>query len=91
MQWEYCVIPFVRSGYGEFLCNPELWCLRTDGTQVTRIPLPPRFTSKGIKRKANAVMQAIARLGEEGWELVGCGNDDPAGHMLYFKRPKQET
>jgi hypothetical protein len=35
----------------------------------------------------NALALAIAGLGVEGWEMVGCGNGIGDGHVVYFKRP----
>ena len=41
----------------------------------------------------NGMTRAIARLGEEGWEMVGQGSLDvrsgTAVNALYFKRPRQ--
>ena len=34
------------------------------------------------------VGQFIAQLGEEGWEMVGAGNEAAGVHCLYFKCPK---
>jgi hypothetical protein len=35
----------------------------------------------------NDVAKVLARLGDEGWEMVGCGAVFASGHFLYFKRP----
>jgi hypothetical protein len=58
------------------------------------------FTSKGAKEEGfkldaesslkdvqDEVAGVLAKLGEEGWEMVGCGSVFAAGHFLYFKRP----
>jgi len=42
---------------------------------------------KGIEER-DAVAQLIAQLGEEGWEMVGCGSLQERKHCIYFKRPK---
>jgi hypothetical protein len=32
----------------------------------------------------------IAKLGREGWEMVGAGSvDERTNHFLYFKRPQE--
>lgn len=53
------------------------------------------FTVEGGTREEvpddpHDLAKLIAQLGEEGWELVGCGNVSEVRHALYFKRPKEE-
>ena len=36
------------------------------------------------------ITKRISRLGEDGWEMVGCGNVSEVRHALYFKRPIEE-
>jgi hypothetical protein len=47
--------------------------------------------SSGLAEE-DALAAAIARLGDEGWELAGVGPVGPGQginyHYLYFKRPK---
>lgn len=42
----------------------------------------------GTPADPNAVARLIAHLGENGWEMVGAGNEDESFHTLYFKRLK---
>jgi hypothetical protein len=53
------------------------------------------FTEDGAVRQElvhspDALAQVIARLGKDGWEMVGCGNVGDAQHAIYFKRPIEE-
>lgn len=77
-KWEYCtVVGFYIQG----------------GDLETFFPAAMHFTAKGLKiveiKKPEhlEVALAIAQLGEEGWEMVGCGNTGAERHCLYFKRP----
>jgi hypothetical protein len=36
----------------------------------------------------DAIATTIAKLGDEGWKMVGCGNLDTTMHSIYFKRLK---
>lgn len=40
-------------------------------------------------RSSDSITVLIPKFGDESWEIVGCGNSG-AGHIVYFKRPKQE-
>lgn len=74
--WEYCaVIGIDRVTPGRHLhpLYPAIWYFTKEGVQVVEL--------KG--NEAKEVAQTIARLGEEGWEMVGC---EPLA--VYFKRPK---
>lgn len=89
MKWEYCVIPRFSAHLGWFDA-PEVWFPRPNGCEVVPIPIKgkPRGVSKHIDKKTYAAMQVLARLGELGWELAGCGSERTDGdhHTLYFKR-----
>ncbi len=86
LQWEYCAV--VKSQVG----SPRLfyWIsyFNGEGAKVDRIE-----ASLG----GNSFAKAVAKLGEEGWEMVGQGPLDvgadtrpgPSGNMptaIYFKR-----
>ena len=58
------------------------------------------FTTKGVQEEGfkidetssltdvqDEVATVLAQLGEQGWEMVGCGSVFASGHFLYFKRP----
>ncbi|MBI2304537.1 MAG: hypothetical protein HYU86_07305 [Chloroflexi bacterium] len=81
-KWEYCAV----VGIGKLTRDlnpyyPAIWHFTAEGVQVIQI--------KG--KEAAEVGRTIARLGEEGWEMVGCGTeggDNSSHHVVYFKRPK---
>jgi hypothetical protein len=86
-KWEYCTL-----GPIEFSSASWKW-LPNEPTRII-------FTRKGmveegfkidetssLKDVQNDVAKVLARLGDEGWEMVGCGAVFASGHFLYFKRP----
>lgn len=88
-QWEYCAVGSIKSVEAKM------------GVDVGN-PLLITFTRKGaniqsLKGGETSVAEMIARLGEEGWEMVGTGNvfatttitgtGGVPGHLVYFKRP----
>ncbi|MDP2937605.1 MAG: hypothetical protein Q8O86_14065 [Dehalococcoidia bacterium] len=80
-KWEYCAVVGVGQASSSRHLLPEypaLWHFAPDGCHLTEI--------KG--KEALEIAKTIATLGEEGWEMVGCGNTDVKRHTLYFKRPK---
>ena len=85
-KWEYCTL-----GPIEFSSTSWKWI----PNEPTRIV----FTTKGIKEEGfkidetssltdvqDEVATVLAQLGEQGWEMVGCGSVFASGHFLYFKR-----
>ncbi len=82
--WEYCVLTGMmgnpRVGISEWKpYYPQLWRFSLEGPEmVTDFSERPKSVEERV-----AVAQMIARLGEEGWEMVDC----ECG-WLYFKRPK---
>ena len=87
LDWEFCAV--TRA---QFIPGPrgnQYWIVyfRGDGVQTVTV-------ETGVS--GNAQGKAIARLGSEGWELVGegtldtgrppAGRDDTAGRALFFKR-----
>ena len=86
-KWEYCTL-----GPIEYSSTSWKWI----PNEPTRIV----FTRKGAKEEGfkideegalkdvqDEVAGVLASLGEQGWEMVGCGSVFAAGHFLYFKRP----
>ncbi len=43
--------------------------------------------TSSLKDVQDEVAKVLAQLGDEGWEMVGCGAVFASGHFLYFKRP----
>jgi hypothetical protein len=83
-KWEYCVVVGLRrSG---------------NNTVTTYYPSVEYFTPQGMevvevhhqnkRDEITQLVQTIAQLGEEGWEMVGCGNNSEVTHSIYFKRLK---
>jgi hypothetical protein len=81
--WEYCAIVgvAVTSG-GRLLADQErsIHFFTERGVRMVKVNVDDQ----------NALAQAIAGLGADGWELVGCGNTGLEDHVLYFKRPVSE-
>lgn len=83
-QWEYCVITNVGMHFHTSF--PQL-------LRLTRQGLEPVWTYeqkvKGMKEQ-DVVAGLVAKLGQEGWEMVGAGSGSAnieMFHTLYFKRP----
>lgn len=83
LKWEYCALTkaaYVRSSRGGLY-----WIsyFRDAGVEVVEVE------DSALERSGST--KAIARLGAEGWEMVGEGGLEirPGGvSALYFKRPK---
>ena len=83
-RWEYCVVTSVRVRAGTLdPGRPKLELLTPE--RLREMPLATGRAS------GNDVAQAVAGLGDHGWELVGAVNTDAKVHCLYFKRPKPST
>ncbi|MFN2456306.1 MAG: hypothetical protein ABR577_19080 [Pyrinomonadaceae bacterium] len=81
-RWEYCSITRAAVGQGR---GGLYWIsyFREGGVQVVEVE--EQATERGGPAKA------IAKLGEEGWEMVGQGPLEirqGGFNALYFKRPK---
>jgi hypothetical protein len=85
-KWEYCTL-----GPIEFSSTSWKWI----PNEPTRI----KFTRNGmveegfkiddtssLKDVQDEVAKVITKMGDEGWEMVGCGAVFASGHFLYFKR-----
>lgn len=82
-KWEYCAL--TRAAYVASNRGGLYWIsyFRDSGVQVVEI--------EDTALEKNGPSKAIARLGEEGWEMIGEGPlDIRQGELkaLYFKRPK---
>lgn len=82
-KWEYCAISYTEVS-------------KQQGLLVVKHPIVKRFTHDGgriegysIDREGFAdISQSMFKLGEEGWEMVGC-SDAESYHIVYFKRPME--
>ena len=77
-KWEYCAIGSIGSGFST-LSHPHILNFTELGIEEIRINKP----------ESNEVAKNIAKLGEQGWEMVGAGNTSEGHHCIYFKRPKE--
>ncbi|HEX5708572.1 MAG TPA: hypothetical protein VFX96_14810 [Pyrinomonadaceae bacterium] len=83
-RWEYCAV--TRAQYLTSTRGGVYWIVyfRDRGVQVVDVEVPPG---------GNAFARAVARLGEEGWEMTGEGDLEvrpggPAPRAIFFKRLK---
>ena len=79
-KWEYCLVSGMTQVNPEF---PAFYYLTNKGYQLAddfkKLP-------KGVLQK-DAVAILIAKLGSEGWEMVGTGSArEGSSHCIYFKR-----
>ena len=79
-KWEYCAVTDIsgQSSGGFGVCGAHFVTFTLDGLHATT----------GRPPDTQLVVQRIAELGMDGWEMVGCGNVGEYTHTLYFKRPK---
>jgi hypothetical protein len=86
-KWEYCVIGPVTIGVGVNAAiegqNASVMRLTYEGVKRAKI-------EKQKKDDRDMLAWNIDNLGDEGWELIGCGNVGVSAHFLYFKREKKE-
>ena len=83
-QWEYCTL--TKASYAGSNRGGLYWIsyFRDSGVQVAEVEDPAL--------EKNGPTKAIAKLGAEGWEMVGQGPLEIRQgtlNALYFKRPKQ--
>ena len=91
-KWEYCTISGIRHRVGDkdeksFLVASYLYRFTDSGLGMEKLAAPKGTASQ------NYVAATIARMGDDGWELVGIGTGynqfgDIPHDVLYFKRPK---
>ncbi len=80
-KWEYAVVEGLQ---GEDTSKPRFYIFTEFGWESVHFSEESQIIAPPI----NAVAQLIARLGEQGWEMVGAANTSENVHCLYFKRPK---
>jgi hypothetical protein len=84
-RWEYCTVS--KAGYTASNRGGAYWVsyFRDTGVEIVEVE------ERASEQQGSAVVRAIARLGNEGWEMVGQA-DLPvkAGRVeaIYFKRRK---
>lgn len=92
-KWEYCGISDENRSYSnEFGKTKTSKAIRYFEEAGVRTEIVDALSDKNENPGANALAKAIAKLGNEGWELIGKA-DFPTGAVggeaIYFKRPKQ--
>lgn len=80
-KWEYCAISGLQGLQTSY---PRMYLFTHNGMEIVA---DFKKRPKGVPER-DAVGQLIARLGDEGWEMIGTGNIDEVMHCIYFKRPK---
>ena len=84
-KWEYCAV--TRSQYLVSNRGNQYWIAYFRGGRVQVVDVEGGVTG-------NALSNAIFKLGEEGWEMVGEGALEvrtPENKALYFKRRKSQS
>ena len=41
--------------------------------------------------KSDELSRLLNKLGDEGWEIAGCGNESPNAHRVYLKRARDSS
>lgn len=85
VRWEYCVV--TRSGYTGSTRGGTYWVSYFKETGVEIVEIEERVS----EQQGASIARAMAKLGDEGWEMVGQG-DLPVKtgkfEAIYFKRRK---
>ena len=83
-RWEYCVV--TKANYGVTNRTGQYWITYFKNSEFKVENVEGDFTTNA------ALARAIAKLGDEGWEMVGAGPMEVRNAKLdglYFKRPKR--
>jgi len=84
-KWEYCVVGQIENDGKWKGHDPELIYLTETGKKATYI------NKSGPIDEAGMLAATVAKLGMEGWEMVGAVTTSVSQyHTLYFKRPIDE-
>jgi len=80
-KWEYCRLEDLRSGG---FVEAKLIFFTAEGEKTETLGADKDSPQRNI------VAMRIARLGDEGWEMIGTGVTGQGSHAVYFKRRKAE-
>jgi hypothetical protein len=91
-KWEYCAITaayYVGGNFGD-RGNAVVRYFQVGGAKDEFVELVPDIGKKNVDYGREVLAKAIAKLGNEGWEMVTKEADwDTNFRPFYFKRPKQ--
>ncbi len=76
-KWEYCRFEDLQSG--GFVAAKLIFFTR-EGEKIESLVADHESSQRPL------VAERIARLGDEGWEMVGTGVTGQGSHAVYFKR-----
>lgn len=83
-KWDYCSIAPVKVVGGAYK-DTQLVRYALEG--VLNVPVVEVARTHNVE---DAIAITIAKLGDDGWEMVGCGNLETNMHAIYFKRLKED-
>jgi len=94
-RWEYCAINGAYSTGDRFIQRGAAYIryFQTGGAKEETVEFVPDIGGRNMGYVEEALAKAMAKLGNEGWEMVSKEPDrDSTGttnYIFYFKRPKQ--
>ena len=84
-KWEYCVITGCRGDTQFHAEQSTLGTFAKRGLFTTELGRK-EAKDAGLPHETHLVASKIAQLGEDGWEMVGCGACGESSHSIYFRR-----
>jgi|SRR5262245_10077541 len=89
-KWEYCALQGTGSSQRHFGSQVNhtatIYYYQTSDWRKETVELDQGKEYDGERR---VIAKAIAKLGEEGWEMIQDRTDEGTTSWIYFKRPKQ--
>ena len=86
-QWEYCYLYGIKAGNPMDTVLPRIASFKSSKPQINVRDLGKKIHEDEIL----GVAETIAKLGEEGWEMVSATNTQGSILTLFFKRPIEGT
>ncbi len=94
-RWEYCAITsasYAGNNFGGARGIAYIRYFQIDGEKEETVEFIPEFGRNVSSEGKEALSKAIAKLGNDGWEMISKEADrDTNGNFIpiYFKRPKR--